>query len=539
MDTIFNLKQSASALPSLNQGLSKSTYEQISPTRDVTGDNFPKGSMFFRFERSGVGWWMSPRTYLRLRGRIVKGDGVTQVVIADDVAPNMGLMACLFQSAEFRIGDKVISRVSDYMAQVDALEKRLVKSKSWMSNAGKDLERWDPSFKQRQNDICSDGYNADEKTQHVLSTAVDAVAVVGFTAAVTVQIIALTSRIVFALGNANINNVTVLHVGDVFILLGVRYLITKILTDLTAEVTALNIATILNVAAVAIGASTVERVQDQDTNKSSNRSGIELIWQPPLSVFKINHALPTGKYVLVLTPQTSDVYQKRAIESLLGDQNAPADFQFIVDDFYLHVATVEGPRADNLSYFMSLDETRCQAEQVDNNNSLQQKNFDVSPSTYALSVAYQSQNIQDTRNSPSKFKFPSPNATVPSGELLLKRFFIQYNGENKPVPDADVNYISAKGFINTRFAESLIYSGAYFDSGGSESREDWLARGLYMYYSYPKDGTSESTRVVVKSQFAVAPGANVANVLLFDHHKKMILVSIVDGRVVDVVEQDG
>lgn len=42
MATIFDLKQSASELPSLNQGTSKLIYDQHPPTRDVTGEFLPE-----------------------------------------------------------------------------------------------------------------------------------------------------------------------------------------------------------------------------------------------------------------------------------------------------------------------------------------------------------------------------------------------------------------------------------------------------------------------------------------------------------------
>ena len=78
-----------------------------------------------------------------------------------------------------------------------------------------------------------------------------------------------------------------------------------------------------------------------------------------------------------------------------------------------------------------------------------------------------------------------------------------------------------------------------YDCGGAESKPDWLDRGLYMYFSYPKDGASESTRVNVNYQFQTALGANRGNLLLFDHHKSVVAISIQNGRVVDVISQQG
>ena len=56
MSSIFDLKESAQELPSLNQGTSKLTYEQVQPLRDVTNAAFPGGQINFRWEVSGTKW---------------------------------------------------------------------------------------------------------------------------------------------------------------------------------------------------------------------------------------------------------------------------------------------------------------------------------------------------------------------------------------------------------------------------------------------------------------------------------------------------
>ena len=126
MNTLFDLKQSSAELPELNQGLAKQTFEQTPPTRDITGNNFPNGSIHIRWQNSGTRWWIPSKTYIRMRATLTKANG-DAITVADDIAPNMGLMGNLFQSAEFRIADKTVSRVSDFMPQVDALEKTINK----------------------------------------------------------------------------------------------------------------------------------------------------------------------------------------------------------------------------------------------------------------------------------------------------------------------------------------------------------------------------------------------------------------------------
>ena len=62
----------------------------------------------------------------------------------------MGLCASLFQSSEFRIADKTVSRVSDYLPQIDALETRLSKSSSWLKSVGATTNFRNEECKSRQ-----------------------------------------------------------------------------------------------------------------------------------------------------------------------------------------------------------------------------------------------------------------------------------------------------------------------------------------------------------------------------------------------------
>ena len=128
---MFNLKTSTSELSSSNNGTSRAQYEQVAPSRDVTLNNFSNGNIHFRFETSGSKWFLPSKTYIRLRCRLNKTvAGVpAQLSVSDGIAPNMGLCGSLFQSAEFRLADKTVSRISDFLPQIDALENRVYKSK--------------------------------------------------------------------------------------------------------------------------------------------------------------------------------------------------------------------------------------------------------------------------------------------------------------------------------------------------------------------------------------------------------------------------
>ena len=132
-------------------------------------------------------------------------------------------------------------------------------------------------------------------------------------------------------------------------------------------------------------------------------------------------------------------------------------------------------------------------------------------------------------------------AITEAEELKLNRFFINFSGQNLPAPDADPDFTASKDYTVNRYLDTQIYSGAYFDSGGAETISQWHNRGAYYYFSWPRDGTDRSTRVIVNQQFLGDGGtANVQNMrlLLFAHSKQVARIRVVDGRVVDVQLED-
>lgn len=157
MTSIFDLKTSVEELDSLNEGLSRAEFEQHPADRDISGSNFSNGTIRFKFQTSGQKWWVPSRSYIRGRFRLTKGDGTTQLVTADQIAPNMGFMSSLFQSGDMRINDKIISRLPDHMGYVDALETRLAKSKSWFDSVGDSTNWWEKDQRIRAAEVSSDG----------------------------------------------------------------------------------------------------------------------------------------------------------------------------------------------------------------------------------------------------------------------------------------------------------------------------------------------------------------------------------------------
>jgi hypothetical protein len=154
---IFKLKDSVSELASANEGMVKYSYDQIQTSSGTgTGATFSNGQLRFKWEHASNKWWFPSKSYLQMRIKLTKNDGVTTLDLADKLGPNMDICASLFQQAEFQIGGKTVSKVGEYLPQVDALKKRLTKSKVWLDGIGKSTMFMQPSGTERKNEVVTD-----------------------------------------------------------------------------------------------------------------------------------------------------------------------------------------------------------------------------------------------------------------------------------------------------------------------------------------------------------------------------------------------
>jgi len=441
------------------------------------------------------------------------------------------------------------------MAQVDALDTRLSKSKGWLDSIGESTNWWSDSQSLRLAEVANDGTVVKDKVGVVPAEAVADDVSIGYAAGTTVAYVTATGLVTFGAGP---NTDVAFRAGDFLVLTGgtigdgakdVKLEVLTVNADRTMTVRAVISTDIATNADVRFNRI---RVTPVVTPPSRRANKFETIWQPPMSLFKVEHALPSGRYELILNPQSSATYMKRAIESVLGEASKnsqlpgaagnAANIKIKVVSFYFYCATVEGPRADDMTYLLDLQQTRCQAEKIDS-KSFGQKNFDVSPSTYAITAAYQDLRAgENTAISASKFRSYEEGAT-PSvqQELKLDRFFINYAGQNFPSPDADPDFRAGTDYTVQRYVESQIANGAYYDTGGAETIEEYHARGAYYNFSTPRDGTDRSTRVTVHQKFGGgAVVADVANLrlLLFDHSRQRASIRIQGGQVVDVQVED-
>ena len=541
---MFNLKKSASELTPANS-VGDMKYVQYSTQRTVVGDSFSNGTMHIKYTSSGRKWWVPKRSYIRMRVSLKDAAGA-QLSLANDIAPNMNLVANLFQSMEFRINGQVVSRISDYVPQIDTLHKRLTKSKSWLESTGASTSAMHHSFNKRQTLITSNTTSSD---LNILDGNYGGNNIgLDFTVGATNTMSAAANGVItFAAGGgAAIPALTgIVKVGDYLYFTDIDALqptnggekkIRRVTAVGAATITVDTAPGLLKVSgarALLLGDVSLVKVEP-----TTNADALEFIWQPCLSIFNLDHALPSGNYELVLQPQTSTVYKQLAIESVLGAKvpGAGNDFTLSVVDMYLYVAEVEGPRVDNMSYYIDLNEINCQRRDVQAATGLLSEEFTVSPSTHALTLAFQDSRAgsSSTLYSQSKFKVAQADVTQAVKETNLTRMYIKYAGQNKPQPDADPSFkiTSAEDYMTQRYADSVLYSGTYFSQGGAESINEYRERGAYYHFAWPKEQSDRSTRVTAHYQFS--DGIANATCLLFSHFKKAALITLENGVVTNV-----
>ena len=263
------------------------------------------------------------------------------------------------------------------------------------------------------------------------------------------------------------------------------------------------------------------------TNQSKD---FELVWRPDvLSVFKQEGSFPGGNWQLILNPHNNSGsnMEKRAVESF--QSKVSADFRFIVNSMDFNAHVLEGKRVEDLTYFMDLGETRAQIIRIPASTALNQQQFQVSPTTHAISIGFQSTYAgTDTKYSQARLRTGDKN------ELSLNRLFFSYAGRNTPSPDASPEFVVSRDYTTKQYVSYLMEKGAFFDTGSQETLEQWQQRGMLLHYNVPKDADDRSTSLTVSSSFSVAPADT--NLVVFDHSRVIIRVTMRNGVVSEVRE---
>jgi len=543
-------------------GSSRASYIQLAPSRDVSGNIFQNGPMTFKWSNGSSTYVVPNKCYFRMRIKLTRVSQLAPLILSplttdDDIAPNINMGHHMFQSAEWKIGEKTISNVTNYIPQIGALDMRLNKSKQWQESVGAGTNFSQFDFNSRLGKVCK---NVDSISSRAVKTRVQfadinavndiaydfATGVYTFSAGanlaanrlarnsypigsyVNSPMFGWSPKKVLAHGDALPNDATLTIAIDVG-----RYSanINGTQSDIEGQ----------------LDHVLFPPVEDKRANT------FEICFQMPMGMFRVAHGIPGCRHQIVMTPMPNTSFKTACVESMLGTVSKVPGTQYEVNviDMYLNIYQVEGPSQHNFSFLLDMDELGCQQETPA--QGFGPKSFEVPASTYALTLAFQDARAKGNNTLISGARFIAYNdlLSIPVS-LNLKRFYIQYAGQQFPQPDADPSYSNAfltdnalnirdtelADLTTERYLQSLMHSGQYF-SECPESFDEYQGRGPYYHFATPKDASDMSTRVTVSQEFSsnVADNNNI-RVLLFHHSKRVARVTLTNGVATDVQTED-
>lgn len=596
--SMYALPQDASQLKAFTSRTQRAGTQQHASIANVSGPDFAKGDIKFPFLVSGNKWWIPAKSYIRLRCKIRKGDG-NPITEADQIGPAMGFASSLFQSAEFSIRGVSVSRLTNFVPQVDQYVKRTTTSAAYMHNALASMDYQDPSW-----DVRRDKWSLPPDRQGLVEThymnASDLVVDPQTTSLAKLQVKydpvtggepPLFELVTIAGAGTGWNtlNADLLRPGDRIFFNGADGIAgggAQPPRQLTVACTIMSNNThtaasgtwwvaMSDDSGVAIPATLLVDFEnlriERDvlvTHQRIDATTFEVCWQPPLSIFGLSHALPSMSCEMLLKGRPGSQYGFAAVNTrpAMNDQPAAAPaimipagqtsaaantYQLTVDDIFFYSYQVESDRLDSGTYMLDLEECNCSSQVLDATIGLNQKNFLVPPSTYQIGIAFQDNSAGVSTDKPIGYlgwlnRSGVAPAQVISSHTDLSRLYFQYSNQTAPQPDADPTYNmypvqnSTPGlytdYYTQRWLESSLHSGQHWTPGGPEDIQTWWDKGPLHIFPTLRDPVDRSTNLVVNAFFNKAP-VNAA-VLLFSMSRKVATIMVDNGSVQQVDVQD-
>ena len=568
--TMFDIPRKPRELKSANDGMANAQYRQVSATKDVTGTQFSQGVQQFRFDTSGNTWFVPSMCYFRMRCSLTQvranGEDPMPILSKADVAPNVGLAANLFKSAEVQLNGHTLERIAERLPQIDALKTRMNNTGSWLDQVGKSTNFWNADFASRRESIAVDGYTGVNPLHGPEYGPMLTQEQAGFDANHLLRYNA--NSFIVTVDDNGMGAVDILN-GPMALRPGDRLLRGDSALEVLSVVDATHCLALF-VKSNQVGRDQIhdgqnppggingwriQKLQQARDNQARGKNQFEIVWRPPLGFFHVEHAIPPGgQWMIEFNPANAMDCRKNAVESVLGDLDVfrnpsmAGQIDFRVEEFFFYVYTVESDRFDQGDWLLDIQHTRCQLQNMPiDATSLIQKSFDVPGKTSHLTLAFQDQaEGSDTRCSRSKFKIRPPppgdvhNQAHEGQDLLLERFFLTYAGQQKPAPDFDGRYENVTGdsrrsqsnFLVHRYVDSLMQADLFHTDGGAESFNDWLRRGPYYHFRWPKDAMENSSRVNVNVKFSRPFAQNMQHqMMLFSQWRTAYKISHKDGRI--------
>jgi len=450
---------------------------EVSCTRPVTGEFFSKGVMDWPFSVGGNWSWTPARTYFRMRMKVSNNvaNATGAPIKADNIAPADNICNNMFNNCFFRAGQQDVSSITSFLPQAAQVKHRLYKSGAWTKSVGNSALGLEPSYEKRLNQLASDGANPSEPSSqpylvHLNGAANDA----------TGQITNGSASLVLA--NATLWQS--IQVGDTFTIAG-----SAVTYTITTKPTAL-----IGTGSVFTPTSGVDLTGDitfarPNSNSYQNKREIEIMFQPPMGIFDYDKPMYGGDYRFSLNP-ISD-YKQAAIQSLTSLSSSAGQFDIEVTDMHLYISLVKMNNPMDSVIRLNLSEVAIQTKAY--SSSL---DFTVPPSTFAIAVYVQGADAgSNTQVPPSLFKCKDK-----SDENLLQ-FQMTYSNVSKPSTDWSSQLSATQNFMVQRYYDTLSEAGLTQESGGTETFEDWLARGGLYFYSFLRAADDRSTHLQVRMNY--------------------------------------
>jgi hypothetical protein len=230
-----------------------------------------------------------------------------------------------------------------------------------------------------------------------------------------------------------------------------------------------------------------------------------------------------GDYRISLNPIAN--YKQAAIQSLVNLSSSAGQFNFEVVDMHLYISLIK--MNNPMDSVIRLNLTECAIQTKTYSNTL---DFTVPPSTFAIAVYVQGADAgSNTQVPPSLFKCKDKS------DEDLRQFQITYSNVSKPSTDWSSQLTEEKNFMVQRYYDTLSEAGLTLESGGTETFQDWLARGGLYFYSFLRSADDKSTHVQVRMNYGANPGLeSSALVHIASLHSVTSEITSTQGRISSV-----
>jgi len=590
---------------SLPQSLPKPTpvthshYHPLYPTdgqvsNDTVANFVQRSQISFLIQPTGRRWWVPSRSFLRVRFRLDCPVGATTAVGGIGKAPVLGASPCaaLFRGARFMIGTQEISKINNFLPQINAIKLRTTRPGAYL----RDIESKRSGFVS-----CPYAASGDGKAQKGDAGAY--------------RLTNLYTQELYKLADANGAEIVDNDVGTDELYYTPRPSTMdeswqhvsrpaqgsnqSVLGPLTTGILPQNAMPVYTpVAGSVAGPTTYE---------------YEFDWTPPLGIFDHQGALPGADYRLEFHPQP-DALKDLLINTLATPVAATGEARTLsIVNMEFHVCEVEGPRGDDSKFVLDIADWQLTPRGIEAKSSGDEDVGAATPiqESYTLpmateSVAFAMVNLNKTEKGygpqffydratvgafttngtaivggpPPTAEFVIPEYHVWESEIKnrqspfltpFSQYYIEYGGRKRPLRTPEIAStlgVYPHGCLDTSlsiYADTGVpakltadaettrpvvdrlltewqrchhQTGLWFAEGGCETYDEWLSRGPFFFFRWPRDGTNNSTRLnfFAQTKQALSGLGNTAQPYLgmFTLARKGVRVTTSGSRVLNV-----